>query len=160
MAQFIAPILASFETLLKANLNTKIAALDSNAKIVDATAYSLANKIFPSRYPWVSIFNMGESLADQPETGGSVDLTIPVFVTIDFYGADEVLLHDLADVYNTAVVQSIIGGSGDWCLSGSVELLRIISLETVPIAAEEENELIISGCATRWEATKTVFPLA
>lgn len=151
---FVKPILQDFETLLKANLNTQIAVNDATAPTVDATAYALANVIFPSRL-FVSIFTAGESTVVEEETGGTIYVSFPIYVALNIVARDEVRLLELADVYNTSVVQALT--SSAWSTTNT-EKISLISLGYV--LPEEESGNVVGGCYTQWAAYRVIDPSA
>jgi hypothetical protein len=155
---YLSPIIDEFETILKVNLNTKIQAIDASVKTVLDSCYSKSSKMFPKKFPFVSIFSMGDAPVENVHSGGTIEIDWPIFVTVDVLTKSEEELHRLLGIYNSAVIESVVQGTDGqpWALNAVVERMRLTRASMTGV--EGENGTFVGGCFTQWECLMTHDP--
>lgn len=155
---YIKPILDAVVTILTANFNTQIAAIDSNAPTWNTAHISkyLIEQI--TDLPWVSVFPLGDAVHDSTEISDGFDANWQIATVIDTNGKDQAELTEYLDLYLTALIRALTRGSSGskWTFNQTAEVsLTRSGLEPL----DEEPGTIISACYAIWECSQCYDPV-
>ena len=161
---YVGPILDEIVTIMQANFNTEIDAIDSD--LPDWITTSFTKSLNPwqgdQAFPHLMVFPFGSSsINSQFESSPNFEATWRIATIITIVANDGAELQARLDKYGTAMIQAIVTGqSGNaWTLNQTVDFIDLIEVAFNDFAGQETQQIAGAFFAI-WEIRNLYDPTA
>ena len=161
---YVGPILDEIVTIMAANFNTKIAAIDADLPLWTVTSFTKGLNPWQGdqSFPHLMVFPFGSSsMNSQFESSPNFEATWRVATIITAVANDGSELQARLDKYGTAMIQSIVTGQtgNTWTLNQTVDFIDLIEVAFNDFAGQESQQIAGAYFAI-WEVRNLYDPTA